>query len=187
MRARENPFRVERLHALRYRPPGSSWDELLDRLAALRYRGAVLGPHGSGKTAALDELAQRLPARGLHPHPRWTSAEEPPLRWSELLPLVAELGPRDVLLFDGADLLPRSTWWRLRRATRSAGGLVIATHRARMLPTWLRTRPSPQLLAALVAELAPGHAADLDPLYRAHAGDLRASLRALYDAYAAGP
>ncbi len=61
--ARQNPFRVRRLLALRYRLDGC-WEPLLERLAKLGRRAALVGPQGSGKTTLLEELEERLEAEG---------------------------------------------------------------------------------------------------------------------------
>ena len=38
MRARDNPFAVDRVLAVRYKPQGWTWEALLSRLKHLRYR-----------------------------------------------------------------------------------------------------------------------------------------------------
>ena len=64
LRARDNPFAVQRVHAIRYRLAGITWEELLERLAALGFRAALVGPHGHGKTTLLEDLGARLAEEG---------------------------------------------------------------------------------------------------------------------------
>ena len=64
LRARDNPFRVERVHGFRYRPLGISWDAMMEKLSGMRMRGAIVGPEGSGKTTLLEDLEQRLKVAG---------------------------------------------------------------------------------------------------------------------------
>jgi MoxR-like ATPase len=64
MIARENPFRADRVLACRYRPQSVGWDELIDRIQRHRYRAAIIGPEGTGKTTLLEDLAPRLDAMG---------------------------------------------------------------------------------------------------------------------------
>src|SRR3972149_3545862 len=64
MKARENPFAVDRVLKVRYRFQVNGWAEFLDRLAASRCRGAIVGPEGSGKTTLLEDLRPRLTQRG---------------------------------------------------------------------------------------------------------------------------
>ena len=86
MRARDNPFRVERVDHVGYRLPGRTCEELLARLAALGYRAAILGEEGRGKTRLLEELAERLPKRGFTP--RWLRLARPNRRLSPEQPAV---------------------------------------------------------------------------------------------------
>jgi len=65
MRARDNPFSTDRVLRVRYRPQGVTWDALLERLEALGWRAAIVGPEGSGKTTLLEDLRPRLAERGL--------------------------------------------------------------------------------------------------------------------------
>ena len=65
MKAGENPFRTERLERVTLRlPDGVTWTGLLNRLRELKYRAAIVGPHGSGKTTFLEHLAPFLSAEG---------------------------------------------------------------------------------------------------------------------------
>jgi hypothetical protein len=63
-RAIDNPFSVDHVLRVRFRPQGCSWDDLMSRLARLNYRAAVVGPRGSGKTTLLEDLGPLLEARG---------------------------------------------------------------------------------------------------------------------------
>lgn len=187
MNAHENPFRSDRVLTVRYRPQETNWDELLERLASLRYRAAILGNEGSGKTTLLEDLAPRLSARGLRATLILHNARCPRLDWRAL----ARLGPRDILLLDGADLLPLPQWWRLRWLGRRFGGLVVTSHTRPMLPVLLTCQTSSQLLSELLGELLPGephaHLATLaSALFTRRNGNLRDAFRELYDCCADG-
>jgi hypothetical protein len=186
--ARDNPFRVERVLAVRYRPQGTSWSELLARLQALRYRAAICGPQGAGKTTLLEDLAGRLANAG---------------RTTQLLSLRSESradaarlaraflsgsAPGEVLLVDGAEQLGPLMWRTLSRRSLRHAGLIITAHSAGRLPTLVECRTDVPLLEAIVAELVPDDLPSWQPhlaaLFRAHGGNVRACLRSLYDAYA---
>jgi hypothetical protein len=176
-----NPFRTERIDRLAFRLDDAGWEALIARLAATAWRGAIVGPHGTGKTTCLDglapRLADRLAARGLR------------VRRVDVRPEVEPVdAPTDILLLDG---LERLGWWRRRRwlAACRCAGAVATLHRDGPLPTVLRTTTSPALLADLMAEalgrpLTSDEPAHCAWLYAAHQGDLRACLRALYDEWA---
>lgn len=186
MRARDNPFAVHRVLTIRYRPQGPDWAHLMAHLRTLNYRAAIVGPEGSGKTTLLEDLGQRLAAGGWRIRSVSVTEEDG----------IVRIGPvnrgafssLDMVLLDGADLLSRIAWWRFRRSCRHAGGLIITSHRAGLLPTLLETSTTPQLLHDIVGDLLADAGrdvpADLMPLFHEHSGNIRDAIRALYDRYA---
>jgi hypothetical protein len=90
------------------------------------------------------------------------------------------------ILIDGAEQLGGVAWWRLERRLRPAGKLVITSHRPARLPTIHECTTSPELLAELIDELAPGTAfeIDIEALYQRHDGNIRLCFRELYDRWA---
>jgi hypothetical protein len=188
VRARDNPFRVQRLGRLAYRFDETSWDELLARLAALDHRAALVGPEGRGKSTLLVELGDRLARdRGFRLRAVTLRRGERRLARSARRRLLDGLEADDLLLIDGAQELSPWEWRRIRWGSRPAGGLVVTSHRAGLLPTLHECRTTPALLADLVAELAP-NGAGLPPageLFARHAGNLRDALLDAFDLSAA--
>lgn len=189
--ARLNPFAAGRVEALSYRfPDGLDWTVLLERLEALEFRAALVGPEGHGKTSFLEQLGERLEARGFTTRRATLRRGQRRLPRSERRRLFRNLGSRDVLLIDGAQELSRWARWWLRRRSRAAGGLVVTSHREGLLPTLLRCETSPELLEDLVAELLGVKdredlaALDLPALYEHHDGNVREALWQLYDRWA---
>src|SRR5438876_137686 len=135
MLARDNPFSTDRVLKVRYRPQGWTWDELLNRLAKLNYRAAIVGPEGRGKTTLMEDLGPRLGQRGFGVKTLRLTREFPKFVPFRLRDFFAAMTSNDIILFDGAEQLSRLAWWRFRRLARPAGGLVITSHRAGMLPT----------------------------------------------------
>jgi len=190
MKARDNPFAVERIHTIRYRPLHTTFDQLLARLHELNYRAAITGPEGSGKTTLLEDLQQVLERKGFRTRLVFVNDaslfDSPACRQ-----LLSELARDQILLLDGADLIRRSDWSLLKRHTIThAYGLVITSHKRGLLPTLIECSTTPALLREIVAELLPQSrttpAEFLDSLYERHKGNLRACLRELYDLYAQG-
>jgi len=187
VRARDNPFRTDRVLTVRYRLPGS-WDELLSRFEAAAWRGAIVGPQGSGKTTLLEDLAPRIRQAGFAVRDLRLDTETPRFVPGFLDGFTASLGTRDVILFDGAEQLGREEWGRFERRTRAAGGLVITCHRPGLLPTLIETSTTPELLGGLVDQILGDRAVEVRPLmpalFEKHRGNLREALRELYDRYA---
>lgn len=188
--ARENPFAVDRVLAIRYRFLHSSWEELWRRLAELDYRAAIVGPDGTGKTTLLEDLRTPLEDKGFNI--RWLrlSREFPRFESGGLRELWRTISPQDIILFDGAEQLSRWGWRWFRHQSRRARGLLITSHRAGMLPTLLQSHTTPQLLSEISGELLPTLDDTWRPLveelYARHDGNLRLALRELYDLAAEG-
>jgi len=208
VRPRDNPFRAARIDGLDFRDPeGRDVDAILESLAETRGRGAIIGPHGTGKSTLLDAIARRLVAGactdlrrgvvglGTPDAPldvlRVQLHEDAPTLAADARRAVRNAGPGDAILIDGADLLPRHRWLALRWAARHAAVLLVTSHGRPLLPPIHRTRTTPALLHELVTELLRSHAAApppvqaLERLYRSHDGNLRDALRALYDRFGA--
>ena len=189
MKARDNPFAVDRLHRLRFRLPESSWPQLLMQWDDMNHRGAIVGPEGRGKTTMLLELADVLRRR------QWnvrlaTLRRAQANAWRELpSDLLLNLDARDCILLDGGEQLGFFAWQRFLHRTKAAGGLVVTLHRAGRLPTWFHCATSVELLDDLVSELL----GSLDDsvrsvnrhLFEKYGGNLRLALREWYDLYAA--
>jgi len=185
MLARDNPFAVQRVLEIRYRLSGLTWEELLERLAALRFRAALVGPHGHGKTTLLEDLGNRLAAQGFRVRAVTLHEGDRRLDAAGRRAFFHGLAASDVLLLDGAEQLARLAWMEVRARTRAAGGLVITCHRPGLLPTLYECRTTPELLAGIVRDL--GEEPPPKDLLARHGGNVRNALREMYDTCADRP
>ncbi len=180
----DNPFRAQRLDALSFVEEAVRLDDVMQVLGGRRYRGALVGPHGTGKTTLLHAVGERLIGHGLSPMPLFMNTDERgtfPARWRVAL---RRAGRGDALLLDGYGHLPAWARARVRLTARSAGAVVVTAHKRCALPTAARTASSPALLRTLVTELTDDATADridCETLWQQHRGNLRDALRALYD------
>jgi hypothetical protein len=184
MRARENPFRSERLERLAFRH-ALPLEAIHARWTALGRRAAVVGPHGSGKTTLLRALAASAEREGFRVERWFLNAESGRPSTRELTRAARRLGPRDVLCFDGAGHLGPLAWHRVRRAARAAGGVLATAHAPGLLPTLVETGTDAALLDELACELLAADTGPLRPLlaelHARHRGNLRDVFLALYD------
>lgn len=180
MRPSDNPFASRRIDTLAFRFRESGLDELLSGLSVNRGRGAVVGPHGTGKTTLVDALAEHL--EGDVVRIRLGADTERPFE-SAFRSLPRRITPRHAVILDGAEQLGWWPWMRILRQLRPAGTLVITSHRPGRLPTVYECRTDPALLSELVAELAPEmiDEVDLEDLFHRHSGNIRSCFRELYD------
>ncbi len=184
--ARHNPFASEHLRKIRYRFLNHSLTSLLNRFEILNRRAAIVGPQGHGKTTLQKELADAI-----------TSATSVRTYWVKLregdrkIPrtvldeLFSQAGEFDLICVDGAEQL---SWWNWKKFLRQLGkeqGCLITSHRAGLLPTLTQCTTSLSLLSDLVTELASAPDAaqqkELEAIYNRHRGDIRQSIRELYD------
>ncbi len=186
MRARDNPYRAERLHALAFRFAGADWESLWTRLGDLGGQGCVVGPKGSGKTTLLLELAAFLRGKGMTVRRHAFRTDETVSR-EDLDQFVESLDGGGLLILDGADLLGPLQWRRIKNAVRGGRGLIASSHRRPLLPVLYRCRPTPALLEDLIDQLHPrggcGQPAAVE-LHARHGGNIREALRELFDFHA---
>lgn len=193
MRARDNPFRSERIDGLAFRDDRTTLAALLDRWKAAGRRGALVGPNGSGKTTLLGELVRSLEAEGRRVVAVRLGSEQSRRDRAAACRALDACGPDDVACLDGFDLLP--LWQRRRWVSRSRAchGALVTAHARCPLPTLHETRTSPELLAGLIAELlaeGPDTPMDLrivaraERLYAQTRGNLREALFELYGEFA---
>ncbi len=185
MRARDNPFRSERVLQVGYQLQGVTWGELLARCEAMQYRSAIIGAHGTGKTTLLEGLEARLRQQGFGTRFIRLDAEHRALSPGFLDGLCASLTGNEVLLFDGAEQMSPLAWRWFRWRARRARGLLITTHQPGRLPTLWECRTSPALLADIASELLRVQPASIlevaADLFSNHEGNLRDALREWYD------
>jgi hypothetical protein len=187
--ARENPFRVERVLTVRYRPLDTDWDGLMARLRELNFRAAICGPEGVGKTTLLEDLGGRFNLGGQRT--RWIQfrRETRSTARRQLDEHLDAASSEELLLVDGAEQLGVLDWQRLKRRSRRQAGLIITTHVPGRLPTLIDCRTTVPLLASIVEQLVPGDGErlrdELPELFARHAGNIRLCLRELYDRCAA--
>ncbi len=183
--ARDNPFSTDRIQSQRYRFSKNDWENLLEKLARLRGRGALVGPKGSGKTTLLEDLMAHLARCGRRSTLIRLSAECPRLPAVFNPDFFARLGHADSLLLDGAEQLSWLAWLRFRHATRHVGTVVITTHRTGRFPLLHRCTTTPDLLRELTVALGVSLTAnEAFLLHQRHQGNLREALRELYDRFA---
>lgn len=189
-RPASNPF------ATRHTQPGTvapldaegqpiALSSLLSSLRANACRGAIVGPHGSGKTNLLVHLAAALAAH---------DGSLGPLRARSGRDAVGIL--RSILTAAAGTVVCIDSWEQLGLATRLAVraaaawrrcGLLVTSHAPTMFPTLVECRTSPEILAAIVASLPDAGSSitqvDVDDTFARHGGNLRDALAELYDRF----
>jgi hypothetical protein len=163
--------------------------QLVATLAAQNWRGAIVGPHGCGKSALLEALKPAIAAAGrhvqaiaLHDGQRrlpqtffddWTTA-------------------KTVVVVDGYEQLG---WFQrlhlARRCRRANVGRVVTAHRPTLIPTLIRLAPDRDLVARHVADLCsevstPITEKDVNASHDCHGSNVREIFFDLYDRHERG-
>ena len=170
-------------------PDSMTVDDLVRQLRRSEWRGAIVGPHGSGKSALLAMLVPAIEAVGkravvvrLHDGQRRL-----PLSHHEM----KDVGATEVLVIDGYEQLGRWQRWRLsRHCRRWRCGLLVTSHSACDLPVLFRTVPSLALVERLIERCLPPHEGrisreDVERVWQRHAGNMREAFFDLYDLFEA--
>jgi len=205
----DNPFstRYTRPGAIPFRfPPGSDADKLVEQLRCQGWRGAIVGPHGSGKSSLLAALIPAIRRAGkevllveLHDGQRRlpVDLEKGSGVFVCQADSAAQVGSQTktpdpfsgVVIVDGYEQL---SWWnrlRLRGvARRRRFGLLVTSHAPTSLPLLFRTATSLELAQAIVRSLLAGRPELVSPeqlaqRFELRQGDLRELLFDLYDLY----
>lgn len=186
--ASTHPLRSRQLDALSYRlpPEVGHWDTVIARFEAARFRGAVVGPHGTGKTTFLMSLQRELEQRGWRVVMLFTNTERGgrlPRAWLEALD---QADDQTIVIADGYDVFWRWEKRRLRRRLRPRGGLIVTAHKPIALPTIFETKSSTKVLLELVhvlyeqADAEPPEEQRVRTLLEQCDGNMREVLRRLY-------
>ena len=176
---RDNPFRVDRVTALPF--VGGDVSAIADRLLALG-RGAIVGPHGVGKSTLMHDVGRMLNERGVRTITVGLSGSASSAERAGAVNAVAAAPPEAFVLFDGYEQL---TWPERRRARRHAR-LLVTAHRPTRLPTLLTLRPTTATLDAVLSTLGVAPTAAAHAAFARHRGDVRETLMTLYDAWGDG-
>ena len=180
MIASRNPFRVSRTEELLFFRPewcGLTWEELEANWESVGRQGAIIGPHGVGKTTLLESWQKRLEEKGERVAKVFLNRQE--RSFSKVV--FSEIEKATVLLVDGAEQL---TWARRRALVRAACGKawLETRHRKGRLPIVANLQPDREILNRCLAELQEEVSSEkLDAWWTSHQGNLRDILLSCYD------
>jgi hypothetical protein len=202
-----NPFatRWVRPGAVKYSfAPGMDTAQLIDKLQGGRWRGAIVGRHGTGKSTLLATLVPLIEQMGidvgrisLRDGQKCLTPEAlRGIRWlGELTSTSGKVRhglPNGLLVVDGYEQLG---WWARRRVSaicrRNGWGLLVTAHRDSSvggISAVFRTTSELATVQYLVERVLPSHGGLIHPgdvaaAFDAQSGNVRETLFALYDLF----
>ena len=186
MNAHENPFRSSEIAKLRYRLSAAELGEFVERVLNTSMGSSIVGPKGPGKTTLMEDLQQPLEARGVEVVWIRLTLESNRAEKREAINQLKQIGPKQIVLLDGGEVLTFWEWRSIRKRMRQASANWIATlHQPRGLPVLHSTQPDWSLAQDLVKRLAGQNLAEsLMPVaehsFRSETGNVREVFRACY-------
>ena len=187
--AAENPFATEFVDSIPWQFVQGDWSTHMQRLVELRFRAAIVGPHGTGKTTLLEALAGRLRKRS-EGDVWYLRVPGESCQHGQLVNRIRQRQSAGaVVLLDCIERLTPLQRWRLLAGPRKPGGLIVTCHRRTILPTWIRCAAGAGELRYVLEQLGIDLCPDLQrraSQMLGQTGNLRDVLRFLYDEYASG-
>lgn len=183
MKAEQNPFRSSELAKLRYRMDRELSDTLLSRIRSDCWHSTLVGPHGTGKTTLLEDLAHQLGEVGYALHWARLHLQSTAPERKECLSHLEQLNAESICLFDGAEVLNTWQWYQvLRRARKNGFGLIATLHRRRRLPILFQTKPDFAMMRQLVHQLSGDERLEslAHKAFKQNNGNMREVFRACY-------
>lgn len=171
-------------------PNGTDAAILVRRMRATRWRGQIIGPHGSGKTSLLLALKPHLEAER---RTVWYQPEPGSKKLRFSLASQFRFWEKELLvIIDGFGELPVPTQLAIVAVTKWKGnGLLITTHRRKFgLPILVTLRPKLETFSAVVNyitsrfpqdSLANISQQELNQIWLKHNGNIREALFDLFD------
>ena len=184
-----NPFSTRHVRpgAIDYLfPPGTSAESLLARLEGNSWRGQIVGPHGSGKSALLAALIHAVEGSSRRVH--LVELHDGQRRMPRDFWRTDSITSNTVVIVDGYEQLGFFGRLRLRRFCRKrALGLLVTAHLSAGFPDLFRTAPDMATTVRLVEQLvdrdSPISADEIRERFSVHKGDIREVFFDLYDVY----
>jgi energy-coupling factor transporter ATP-binding protein EcfA2 len=168
-------------------PEGHSAEWMVERLKNAKWRGEIIGPHGSGKSSLLAAILPIIEREGRSPllielH---DSQRSLPLN----LARDPRLTPHCIVVVDGYEQLSRWNRGRfLHHCQKHEIGILVTAHQSVGMPLVFHAQPNQTLAEQIVAQLLGDRKSFLSreaihECFARHHGDLREMLFNLYDLY----
>ncbi len=179
MKPSQNPFRSSALKNLRYHIAPDEISALLTKVKAYHYRACIKGPHGTGKSTLLEDIAVSLRNTGKDIHWHYINRQMNHIKKCAVLDSIINSEKKGINFLDGGEVLGFFSWNRLITICSTKKiSLLATTHHPCLLPVLFKTKKDISLMLSLSQRLAADAWNDqlkqvAITAYHHHAGNMR--------------
>ncbi|MGH1441315.1 MAG: hypothetical protein ACRBBR_14460 [Cellvibrionaceae bacterium] len=179
MKPSQNPFRSSALRQLRYCIDADELSALLNKIKGLNYRACIKGPHGTGKSTLLEDIAKALKQAGHSIHWHYINRQMSNTEKKAVLSSIINSKGESIHFLDGGEALGFISWnWLIQTSARKQIPLLATTHYPCLLPVLFTTQRDINLMLTLSKQLAAGEWNDAlkqtaIKAYNSHSGNVR--------------
>lgn len=181
-----NPFRAKAVAKQRYKISGHEFEVLLNALKSQGYRASIRGPHGTGKSTLLKDVANALALQGETVNWHYLNREMSRTQKKSVLKNILRSKPTEIHCLDGGETIGYFIWFAFLLYLHLRNRRLLATtHSKSPLKTLHKTQISPHTMLVITESLAGKYwTVDLKDLaiktYAEHKGNCREVFRACY-------
>jgi len=151
----QNPFRSSALKKLRYCIDKHEISALLSQANELNYRACIKGPHGTGKSTLLEDIAKILSQAGHKISWYYINRQMHRTEKNAVLSSIINSKEGSIHFLDGGEALGFLSWnWLIHTSARKNIPLLATTHHPCLLPVLFTTKRDINLMLTLSKRLA---------------------------------
>jgi len=155
MKPSQNPFRSSALQQLRYCIDTDALSALLSKIKDLNYRACIKGPHGTGKSTLLGDIAELLKREGYNLSWHYINRQMSDAEKNTVLNSILNSDQASIHFLDGGEALGFFSWNLLiQTSARKKIPLLATTHYPCLLPVFFETKRDIELMLTLSRQLA---------------------------------
>lgn len=179
MKPSQNPFRSSALKQLRYCIDADELSALLSKIKDLNYRACIKGPHGTGKSTLLDDIAMGLKQAGHNINWHYIHRQMSSTEKNAVLSSIINNKGGAIHCLDGGEVLGFFSWNLLiQTSARKKIPLLATTHYPCLLPVLFETKRDIELMLTLSRRLAADEWSEtlkqtVIEAYKRHRGNVR--------------
>ena len=129
MKPSENPFRYSQIVKYRYQIGSADFESLRMRLASCKFRASIRGPHGTGKSTLLEDLATSYSREGKLVKLYRVNKQDSSSKRKQIIATILSSHPSEMNFLDGGECFGYFAWnWFIARCIGKNLSCIATTH-----------------------------------------------------------